>query len=103
MQSVSFCKCKFLQSVHQVFAKWLEKFINIWHSSQDQCKTADFKKEREDGCCPLKMGQLEHMKEALHIKDKNSTLSIGLKASKELKLNYKLIDSTNFCMSFNFY
>ena len=36
-------------------------------------------------------------------KRQNSTLSIGLKASKELKLNYKLIDSTNFCMSFNFY
>ena len=44
------------------------------------------------------MGELEHMKEALHIKDKNSTLNIGLKASKELKLNYKLIDSTNFCI-----
>ena len=42
-------------------------------------------------------------KEALHIKEKNSALD-GLKASNELKLlsYYKLIDSTNFCMSFNF-
>ena len=34
----------------------LEKFINIWQSSQDHLKTGDFRMKREDGSCPIKTG-----------------------------------------------
>ena len=45
----------------------LKKFINIWHSREDHPKAGDFRKDREDGSCPLKTEASRSKRESWNI------------------------------------